>query len=179
MNRRTIIDWFHGRNLELVLLSALFTIFFYGVDTFFWELPIASLVVFLLLLPCSLIAAILLLFRRFRAAALRGFVCIGVLFLGVIAVCTTSHVRTTRAQGRIVKIGEACVAYREKYNRYPERLDDLAPEFISSLPASTDRFSDIGYSSHDGSEPFIFYHCLPPFGTCYYYVESRCWRFLD
>ena len=35
------------------------------------------------------------------------------------------------------------------------------------------------YAPHETYEPFLYYECLPPFGHCYYYVESRCWRFLD
>ena len=94
----------------------------------------------------------------------------------------TSNVRKNLTQYCAAKLGKACQAYRAKYHHYPERLDDLVPEFIASVPTvrvsifGEDRF---GYSSHDGSEPFIYYNCLPPFGNCYYYVESRCWAFLD
>ena len=74
------------------------------------------------------------------------------------------------------------LAYRAKYQHYPEKLDQLVPEYVSSIPSATyglfgnEKFS---YAPHETTEPFIFYHCVPPFGVCYYYVESRCWEYLD
>jgi len=38
------------------------------------------------------------------------------------------------ADRRAIKIGNACLAFRVKYQRYPHRLDELVPE-ISSVRA--------------------------------------------
>jgi hypothetical protein len=111
-----------------------------------------------------------------------ALVCIGILFVGVLADVGAHQLRRNRINSRAVKLGDACLAYRAKYNHYPEQLDDLEPEFISSVQPATATFlgeDDFHYSSHDGPEPFIYDECLPPFGHCYYYVESRCWRYLD
>jgi len=155
---------------------------FYTLDAWVWFLPVLSVAVLVLILPCFLIAAILCLFRTARPSALKAMQCMGLLFLGVVAVAGTSHVRKNLAQRHAAKLGEACQAYRAKYHHYPERLDNLVPEFLASVPAArVGIFGEDGfeYSSHDGPEPFIYYNCLPPFGNCYYYVESRCWAFLD
>lgn len=180
------IDNFIARSLHNapwhLRAAAIITLGFYILDAWVLFFPIASLVVLLLILPSFLITAILCLFRRCRASALRVMACIGILFLGVVAVVSTSHFRKNLTQRRATKLGEACLAYRGKYRRYPDRLGDLVPEFISSVP--TARVGILGengfrYSSHDGPEPFIYYNCVPPFGNCYYYVESHCWTFLD
>jgi hypothetical protein len=133
-------------------------------------------------LPCFLIAAIVCLFRKSRTSAFKVMASIGILFLGIVAVGITNHIRNNLTESRAVKLGEACIAYHAKYHRYPERLDDLVPEFISSVPSARIGIfgkDDFDYAPHEAHEPFLYYECLPPFGHCYYYVESRCWRFLD
>jgi hypothetical protein len=162
--------------------AALIALGFYVVDAWVWFLPVISVVVLVLILPCSLIAAILCLFPRLRRSSLKAIRFMGILFLGVVAALGTTRVHRRLTQCRAVDLGKACQAYRAKYHHYPERLDDLVPEFIRSVPRATvGIFGEDGfyYSSHEGTEPFIYYNCLPPFGNCYYYVESHCWRFLD
>jgi len=113
---------------------------------------------------------------------LKGIACIGILFIGVVADVGTNYIRRNLIASRAVKLADACRAYRAKYNNYPKRLNDLVPEFISSVRPARVVFlgeDDLLYYAYEGPEPFLYYNCLPPFGRCYYYVESRCWRFLD
>jgi hypothetical protein len=162
--------------------AIIFAVAFYAVDAWVWFLPILSVLVLLLSLPCFLIAAIVCLFRKCRTSAFKVMASIGILFLGIVAVGITNHIRNNLTESRAVKLGEACIAYHAKYHRYPERLDDLVPEFISSVPSARIGIfgkDDFDYAPHEAHEPFLYYECLPPFGHCYYYVESRCWRFLD
>jgi hypothetical protein len=178
-------NWFvrlFGENPWHLIAAAFFAVSVYVLDTWIWSLPIASFIVLLTIVPCFFIASLLCVFRRCRPVALKVLACIVVSFLGVVATVAARNVRTNLTQRRITKLGDACLAYRAKYSHYPDRLEELAPEFVSSVPESrAGDFSEdaFGYSSHDGSEPFIYYHCLPPFGVCYYYVESRSWRFMD
>jgi hypothetical protein len=155
---------------------------FYVADAWVWFLPILSVFVLLLSLPCFLIAAIVSLFRKRRASAFKVMASVGVLFLGIVAVGVTNHIRNNLTKSRAAKLGEACIAYRAKYHRYPEYLEDMVPEFVSSVPPAKIGIlgeDDFHYAPHETSEPFLYYECVPPFGHCYYYVESRCWRFLD
>ena len=148
----------------------------------FPHLPLVALLVFLLILPSLLIVAVLSIFRKYRSTAIKALACIAILFLGVLADAGAHQLRRSRINSRVVRLGDACLAYRAKYKHYPEQLDDLVPEFISSVQAASPTLlgeDDFHYSSHDGPEPFIYYQCLQPFGHCYYYVESRCWRYLD
>jgi hypothetical protein len=165
-----------------LIATTMITLWFYILDAWVWFLPIVSLFVFLLILPCFLIATVACLFRRFRTSAFRVMACIGILFLGIVAVGVTNHIRNDLPRRRAVKLGDACLAYHAKYSHYPKHLDDLVPEFISSVPAAKNGIlgeDDFFYAPHETSEPFIYYECFPPFGNCYYYVESRCWKFLD
>ncbi len=167
---------------KYLLPAILFAAAFYTVDAWVWFLPILSVLVLLLSLPCFLIAAIVCLFRGRRASAFKVMASIGVLFLGIVAVGITNHIRNNLTESRAVRLGEACIAYHAKYHRYPEHLEDMVPEFVSSVPSARIGFlgkDDFYYAPHETYEPFLYYECLPPFGHCYYYVESRCWRFLD
>ena len=165
------------------LIAAVFiALGFYALDARVLFLPVISLAVLPLILPCFLLATILSLFRRLRPRAFKAMRFLAVLFLGAVATVGAVHFRRRLTQCRAVKLGQACQAYRAKYHHYPERLDDLVPEFVAFVPRATTGISGedgFVYSSHDGPEPFIYYNCLPPFGNCYYYVESHCWTFLD
>jgi hypothetical protein len=168
--------------MKLLRVVTIVTVCLYILDAWAWFVPAASILVFLLSLPCFAIASIACFFPKYRRLSLRVMACVGFFFLGVVAVVGTLHIRKTLVERKAVKLGNACLAYHAKYDRYPERLDDLVPEYISSVPAANygilgkDKFF---YSAHDGPQPFIYYRCLPLFGNCYYYVECRCWDFLD
>jgi hypothetical protein len=154
----------------------------YILDAWIWSLPVASTLLFVLSLPCFAVAAIVCLFRKYRRPALNVMGCVGIFLLGFAALVGTLHLRKTLLERRAVKIGDACLAYRAKYNRYPERLDQLVPEYFSSVPPA--RYGilsgeDFSYSADDGPQPFLYYECLPPFGNCYYYIECDCWDSRD
>jgi len=165
-----------------LIAAALIALGFYTLDAWVWFLPVISVVVLMLILPCLLIATILCLFAGLRRSSLKAMGFMGILFLGVVAVVGTNYFHRRLTHCRAAKLGEACRAYRAKYHHYPEGLDELVPEFIKSVPPATAGIlgeDNFVYSSHEGPEPFIYYNCLPPFGNCYYYVESHCWAFLD
>jgi hypothetical protein len=171
-----------GRTMKLVIAATIVTLCSYVFDAWVLDLPITSMLLFLLSLPCFAIALIVCIFRKYRRTALNVMACTGVFVLGVAAVAGTLHLRDSAIRRRAAKIGDACLAYRAKYQRYPEKLDQLVPEYIPSVPpASYELFGNkkFSYAPHETTEPFIYYHCVPPFGVCYYYVESRSWSYLD
>ena len=143
---------------KYLLPAILFAVAFYTVDAWVWFLPILSVLVLLLSLPCFLIAAIVSLFRRSRASAFKVMASIGVLFLGIVAVGITNHIRNNLTESSAVKLGEACIAYHAKYHRYPEHLEDMVPEFVSSVPSARIGFlgkDDFHYAPHETYEPFL------------------------
>jgi hypothetical protein len=73
--------------------AIIFAVAFYAVDAWVWFLPILSVLVLLLSLPCFLIAAIVCLFRKSRTSAFKVMASIGILFLGIVAVGITNHIR--------------------------------------------------------------------------------------
>lgn len=116
---------------------------FYALDAWVLMLPVISFTVLALILPCFLLAAILCLFRRLRPRAFKAMRFIGVLFLGAVAAVETVHFHKELTQCRAVKLGQACQAYHAKYHHYPERLDDLVPEFVASVPLQPPEFLEM------------------------------------
>ncbi len=72
--------------------------------------------------------------------------------------------------------GQSLPGLSRKYNRYPQRLDDLVPEFIPTVPIAKDTLGGGGsffYSSRPGGgEPMLYYEVLPPFGRRFYHLET-------
>ena len=79
----------------------------------------------------------------------------------------------------------ACHAYQAKYGRYPERLEELVPEFVDRVPRA--KYVVMGgtfeYSvwPAEGAERrhMLRYVVVPPFGRRLYYMEERRWTRLD
>jgi hypothetical protein len=168
--------------MKLIIAATVVTVCSYIFDAWVLVLPVTSMLIFLLSLPFLAIATIACCFRKLRRPALHVMACVGVFVIGVVAVVGTLHLRKCAIERRAVKLGDACLAYRAKHGHYPERLDQLVPEYVSSVPpASYGLLADeeFSYAPHEGSEPFLYYGCAPPFGNCYYYIESHCWAFLD
>ena len=168
--------------MRLLIAATIVSACSYLFDAWVLILPVTSLLLFLLSLPCFAIATIVCCFRKYRRPALNVMACTGVFILGVVAVGGTLHMRHCAIKRRAAKLGDACLAYRAKYKRYPERLDQLVPEYVSSVPPATYGLfgnEEFVYAPHETWQPFIYYECVPPFGVCYYYIESRCWAYLD
>jgi hypothetical protein len=126
-------------------------------------------------------------------AAKAGIYCIAAVSIGV-----TVESQNRIADRKAVKLGDACLAYRAKYHHYPQDLNALVPEFISSVPAAryglfSDRFvySEKGeyfFGSSENGEyvsfargPMLSYaHPLPlSLHPDFYDIEHRCLAYTD
>ena len=86
------------------------------------------------------------------------------------------------AERHAIQIGDACLAYRSKYHHYPQKLDELVPEFLPSVPrAKFGIFGQFLYAppQTEHGEPMLMYAEIPPFGRTFYHMESRDWGHLD
>ncbi len=106
----------------------------------------------------------------------------GIYLMAAVAVFGSNALQNRMADRRAIKIGNACLAFRVKYQRYPHRLDELVPEFLPSVPVAKytlggDHF--FYFSAPSGREPMLFYEALPPFGRRFYHMETGGWGYLD
>ena len=61
---------------------------------------------------------------------------VGIYLLAVVSSSVTNDLQSNMADRRTVKLGDACLAYRAKYHHYPDNLQAVVPEFISSVPVA-------------------------------------------
>jgi hypothetical protein len=117
--------------------------------------------------------------RVARLRAAKG----GIYLLAAVSILATIGLQNNMADRRAVKLGDACLAYRAKYHRYPISLKALVPEFMSSIPVARygllggDRFNY--FYQEDLREPMLYYEAIPPFGRRFYHMETRSWGYLD
>lgn len=124
----------------------------------------------------------LLVRRRDRRKYRRRLVKIAIYVIAGVAVLGCNEFQNWLADQRAIAIGNACLKFHAKYKRYPDRLDELVPDFLPSVPVA--KYTPVGnhfaYSnSPQGGEPMLFYEAFPPFGRRFYHMESGAWGYLD
>ncbi len=107
----------------------------------------------------------------------------GIYVLAAIAIFVCNGWQNQMADRRAIKIGNACLAFHAKCQRYPNRLQELVPEFLPAVPVAkymlggADHF--FYFSSPSGTEPMLYYEALPPFGRRFYHLQTGGWGYLD
>ena len=87
-------------------------------------------------------------------------------------------------QGRIAmanaaRVIEACERYREANGAYPERLGDIAPRYLSSVPRAKFCCSSSTFGYYGSPCHMLFWWEFPPFGRMVYIFETGKWRYVD
>jgi hypothetical protein len=123
------------------------------------------------LLPGTLICALRAPRPTLARAAAAG---LGVLLvLGLLAFVPLNNML---AKQRAEDLKTACYQYKEQHGDFPERLQDMVPEFIPNVPLAkyTPRYGEFSY--HKGN---LMWVSIPPFGRPYYDFYAERWGFLD
>lgn len=84
------------------------------------------------------------------------------------------------AKSRAETLVDAIKAFNQKHQRYPEKLDELVPEYIDHVPTAkyTLFFASFFYlSGHEFHS--LFYVAMPPFGRPTYNFERDKWGYMD
>jgi hypothetical protein len=110
---------------------------------------------------------------RLRAAR------IGVYFLMAVAIVATIYVNNRIAKHQAERVIAACRQYETKYDRLPNRLRELVPEFLPSVPRAkyTLMYGDFTYWSHEKSHG-LYYVAFPPLSRAIYSFESGRWSII-
>ncbi|MGA8313036.1 MAG: hypothetical protein WB755_23630 [Terriglobales bacterium] len=120
--------------------------------------------------------------RTSRALYLERLTRAGIYLLAAAAVFAANVLQNRMADHRAIELGKACLAYHAKYQHYPQRLDELVPEFIPSVPPAKYTLAGGSFfysASLSGKEPMLYYQALPPFGRRFYHLETGGWGYLD
>ena len=121
-----------------------------------------------------------LLGKRSRAAAVQ--LAVALLWVSTMALTiVTVRFQASHAQARAETLVSACKAYKATNGVYPERLQDLVPRYLPSVPRAkyTLGFGEFLYhrSAHD--EAMLMYTSIPPFLRTFYDFEKERWSTLD
>lgn len=131
----------------------------------------------LLICPILFLTAVFrAMLRRPRLSVAAARVLIPVV-TGLLIVVNYSAQRTT-AMGNAARLIQACERYREANGAYPERLSELVPRYLTSVPRAKYccSFGEFGYS---GSSHILYWWELPPFGRRVYNFQTREWHYVD
>jgi ABC-type multidrug transport system fused ATPase/permease subunit len=100
--------------------------------------------------------------------------------LTVFAILSTFMFNRHMGQVNARRIIEAVEDYRSEQGKYPERLEDLVPQYFSKVPRAAIRFTSAEYyylrhKDHHG----LMWTVVPPFGRRTYRFETKEWSIID
>jgi hypothetical protein len=109
-----------------------------------------------------------------RVAAARILIPIVTMLL----VLANYFVQTTVAKANAARLIQACEHYREANGVYPERLSDLVPRYLNSLPRAKYCLVDTEFVYRSSPRPSLFWRSCPPFGRTVYIFDTGEWRYV-
>ncbi|MFH1578036.1 MAG: hypothetical protein ABIC18_03085 [Candidatus Omnitrophota bacterium] len=137
---------------------------------------IAVLIIILVLVPKILIAF----FRKNKGLFKERMITAGIYLLVLVIVFASNGLNNRLAFKRAKRIIQASNEYKAKYAGYPDKLQDLVPEFIAKVPLAklALAYNKFIYIARE-EQHLLVYYALPPFGKRIYYFEEGQWGYLD
>lgn len=148
-----------------------------AIDAFYLNQGGISALVGLWMLFVSLPRAV---FTKNHEQKNRRFARIVILLGAVVLVFGLNWANNKIARNRAETLVTAIKAFNQKNQRYPDKLDELVPEFIDHVPTAKYTFIFNSFSYLSSSEfHSLFYVAFPPFGRPTYIFEKDKWGYLD
>jgi len=152
-----------GLSLLLLILDAL------GVYAF-----LIGAFLILVYLPRSLLA------KKFASCRKERLIRFAIYLAAVGLVLSLIPVNRQVAEERAERVIAAVENYKAANGKYPDCLDQLAPQFIAEIPAKARvALTDSGFRYFAGSSHTLMYVAMPPFGRRTYNFETKSWGFMD
>jgi hypothetical protein len=107
---------------------------------------------------------------------------IGIPALTLGLVWANNAVQLGVAEANAQRVVAACEAYHAANGRFPEKLDELVPQFLNSVPLAKYCLgppSRFFYSSSASGPTMLAWQVLPPYYRKIYNFETRSWSYLD
>ena len=148
-------------------------------DALIFGIPSLGLIALFLIVCASGISAFIFIWRDKKYAKLYAIKAT-IYFLALMGIFgifkLNSHLGEKNAQ-RIIK---AVNSYYADTGRYPEKLKQLIPIYLESVPSCAYRMIDNQYRYFsDPGDPNLMWAVLPPFGRRIYYFKTAEWRTMD
>ncbi len=154
-----------GLSLLLIFLDGL------GVFAF-----LIGAILILVYLPRSFLA------KKYAACRKERMIRFAIYLSAVVVILGLIPINKQIAEERAERIIAAVENYKAANGKYPDRLDQLAPQFIAEIPTKARiSFADIGFRYHAGSEgrPTLMYLAMPPYYRRVYSFQTKSWGFID
>jgi hypothetical protein len=148
------------------------------LDVFIFNQGTIALITLLIALPVMIVKALLC--WKNKPLLKKRFVACGIYLIMAILILTSNAINNQIAKSRAEKLITACGKYKDRNNKYPENLSDLAPDFIKKIPVAkyTLMSNQFFYMASKDSH-LLFYMAIPPFGRPTYNFEKQKWIYLD
>ncbi len=109
----------------------------------------------------------------FLIATARLLIPVGVLLL---AICNYT-VQRQIAKANSATLIQACESYYKDNGKYPDRLDQLVPRYLGSVPMA--KYCLSGGFWYFPQQHMFFYEDIPPFGRPVYTFDDKRWGYVD
>lgn len=85
------------------------------------------------------------------------------------------------AETNAQRVVAACEAYHAANGRFPKKLDELVPQYMSSVPVAKHclAWGNFVYSNSGSGSPMLFWFVVPPHYRRIYDFDTRRWSHLD
>jgi hypothetical protein len=161
-------------SLNKALAWALSLVFF---DAFLFNQGVLSAGFGLFLLFISVPRSFLRKLKPVRSQRLRN---IAIYLAAVVLVIGLNNLNNLIAHKRAELLISAINTYHAKNHRYPQKLQDLTPEFVAKVPRAkyTLLFGEFSYFL-SGENAFLFFVDFPPHGRPIYRFPDNRWGYVD
>ncbi len=94
-------------------------------------------------------------------------------------VVVNSAIQGEIAMAGAARIIQACERYREDNGSYPEKLGDLVPRYLSSIPRAKYCCAWNEFAYYSSQNTILWWTQIPPFGRRAYSFVNGDWRYVD
>lgn len=166
--------------VKYIFFNIFIAIFLYLLDSFYFNQGIISLLTGAVIISVFLILMVIALIRKNKNLVMTRFAVIVIYILMILAVSGSIRFLNNLALTRAEKLIKACNDYRVKYEKFPDKLEELVPSFIPSIPSAKPVFFEpqFNYISEKDNH-VIWYVVCPPFYRAFYNLERGTWSYLD
>lgn len=105
-------------------------------------------------------------------------VAIPALTLGI--VWANNAVQIGVAEANAWRVVTACMTFHAANGRFPEKLDELVPQYLISVPRAKYCLGPPGrFYYHNFGSPKLYWQVVPPYYRKIYNFDTRSWSYLD
>jgi len=83
------------------------------------------------------------------------------------------------AETNAQRIIAACEEYHAAHGNYPDKLDELVPQYMSSVPVAKYCIAWNRFDYFNHGNPLLVWCVVPPYFRKIYSFEGRRWSYLD